>query len=444
MKVAVVGVGYVGLSTAVCLATKFRTVAVDINEGRILQLRAGNAPIFEQGLAPLLRKGLASKRLSFSTSLEGQVADVYFIAVGTPSEADGSIDLSQVKAAAASVGVSVRSSRSRPLVFAKSTAVPGSARTVVKPAIEEASGKVCGVGFGLCANPEFLKEGSAIADTLKPDRVVLGPFDSLSKRQAVSFYGRFYRKGSARLLVTSPEGAELVKYGSNALLATKVSFINMVASLCERFPGTDVGEVARGIGMDRRLGPQFLQAGPGFGGSCFPKDLRAFSKSIESEGLDNSLVRDVLEINERQPKHVAQLGAAAAGPLTGKEASVLGLAFKAGTDDVRESRSFPLIDELLSMGATVRVFDPVAIPAARKVLGTRVVYSSSAADCIKGADIAFVMTDWPEFRTISAAHYRKLMRSPILVDARRVYDPSKYAKGIQFLAVGLGGGVRSA
>ncbi len=439
MKVGVVGVGYVGLSTAVCMATKHRTVAVDLNEARVASLNAGKVPIHEKGLQSLLDKGLAAKRILFSPSTEGiEDADVVFIAVGTPSSSDGSIDLSQVRGACAAIGGVIKRGKADPLVLMKSTAVPGTARGVVKPLLEQTSGRQCGTGFGLCSNPEFLREGTAIKDTLDPDRIVLGPLDGLSLRLAGKFFKGFYGKRSPPFLVTTPEGAELVKYGSNALLATKVSFINLIAGLCERFPRTDVDDVARGMGMDHRIGPHFLQAGPGFGGSCFPKDVRAFARSIRDAGLDPSVLERVLALNEAQPHHVVQVAEKASNSLRGKEVAVLGLAFKADTDDIRESRSIPLIQRLLEVGGNVRVYDPVAMPAAKAALASRVVYCSSARECIKGADVAIVMTAWRQFKSLKPGDYLELMRSPVLVDARRIYDPRTYAKKLKYVAVGLG------
>lgn len=439
MRVGVVGVGYVGLSTAVCLATKYPTVAIDIDEERISDLSAGIVPIHERGLKGLLARGRSSKRLSFSSDPKAIIgADVVCIAVGTPSAANGSIDLSQVRGAAATIGAAIKDTGKRPLVLVKSTVVPGTARTVVKQLLEQNSAKRCGEGFGLCSNPEFLREGVAIDDTLSPQRVVLGPFDALSLRLGRSFYRGFYGRKAPGLLVTSPEGAELVKYGSNTMLATRLSFINLMARLSEQFPGTDVADVARGMGMDHRIGPHFLQAGPGFGGSCLPKDVRAFTKWISDRGVDSSILNDVLAMNDAQPGHVVELLEGAASRLAGKEVAVLGLAFKADTDDIRESRSIPLIRRLLELGASVRVYDPIAMRAAKAALDPRVAYSSSARDCIRGADVAIVMTAWRQFKSLKPADYLSLMRSPVLLDARRIYDPGEYGQKLKYIAVGLG------
>jgi UDPglucose 6-dehydrogenase len=377
--------------------------------------------------------------LSFSSKFEEIAdADSIFIAVGTPSGPDGSIDLSQVRSSSTAVGEAIKRSGSKPLILMKSTVVPGTATSVVKPLLERSSAKTCGVDFGLCANPEFLREGTAIRDTLNPDRIVLGPMDPFSLRLSRSFYRKLYGKALPPIIVTSPEGAELVKYGSNAMLASRVSFINLVARLCERFPGTDVEDVARGLGMDHRIGSHFLQAGPGFGGSCFPKDIRAFSKSMRDSGQDPSILESILEINATQPDHVVELAERAVKSLRGKEIAVLGLAFKADTDDIRESRSIPLIQLLLARGGRVRAYDPVALPAAKTLLGPQIVYASSSRDCIEGADVAIVMTAWRQFKALKPSDYLMLMRSPVVVDARRIYDPIVYGSKVRFVAVGLG------
>lgn len=438
MKVGVVGVGYVGLSTAACLATKFKTVAVDINESRIAELSNGKVPLHERGVEGLVRKGLASRRLTFSSdSYDLGGVEAIFIAVGTPGKEDGSVDLQQVRGACADIGASIRKSQNRPLVLVKSTVVPGTARTVAKPVLEERSGKRCGDGFLLCSNPEFLREGSAIEDTKRPSRIVVGAFDDLALRSARSLYRKFYGRNVPPVVATTPEGAELIKYGSNSFLATKVSFINLLARVCERFPGTDVADVARGMGLDPRIGKLFLQAGPGFGGSCFPKDVRAFSRFLSQAGEDPALLESVLGLNDSQPSHIpALLGNG--GSVSGKEIAVLGLAFKADTDDVRESRSIPLVKALLEKGAKVRVYDPAAIPKSRGELGASVTYCASAKECITGADLAITMTAWREFKALKPADYSRLMRSPVLIDARRIYDPKRYSKQVAYHAVGLG------
>lgn len=437
MKVAVLGVGYVGLSTAVCMATKFPTIAIDISKSRVSQLRTGRVPIHERGMKGLLAKGLSSKRLRFSTnSNDIASARTVFLAVGTPSSHDGSIDLSQIKSACQDIGESFSRSRAKPTLMIRSTVVPGTARGLVLPLLEESSGKKCGEGFGICSNPEFLREGQAIQDTMTPSRLVLGPLDEISRHDSLATYRKFYGLGMPPVVMTTPEGAELTKYGSNSFLAARVSLINLIARAAEMFPGTDISEVARGIGLDPRIGHLFLEAGPGFGGSCFPKDVRAFAKSLERLKIDSSLLESILTINEVQPNHVVDLAEKRAGTLAGKLIAVLGLAFKAETGDVRESRSLPVIRHLLEKKAEVRVYDPVAMPNARQELNSSVTYSASARECITGADLAIVMTAWRQFKSLRPSDYANLMRTPNLIDARRVYDPEKYSRALNYSAVG--------
>ena len=429
-----------GLATAVCFAMKYRVIGLDIDGGRVSALSAGKTTIHEKGLERLLRQGLSRGLLSFSSSLEElEDADFVFIAVGTPGVGDGSIDLSQVKSASMSIGDALRTNTQRPVIVLKSTVIPGTMSDLVKPILETQSGKTVGIGFGLCSNPEFLREGSAIGDTLKPDRIIIGSFDKLSSRRMNALYRGFYGK-AARIIEVTPEEAELIKYASNSFLATKVSFINFIARMTEQIPGTDVKRVAEGMGLDPRIGRLFLEAGPGYGGSCFPKDVKALTRYSEKRGLDTPLLESVTGVNDTQPGHALSLAEARIGPLKEKVVAVLGLAFKAGTDDIRDSRAILLIKGLLEDGVEVRVYDPVAIDAARRELGENVEYADSAGECIAGADLAITMTAWDEFKRLKPRDFARLMRTPVLLDARRIYDPKKYSHGLTFLAVGRGPG----
>jgi len=286
LKVGVVGLGYAGLCTAACFARKFEVVGVDIDKARVAKLDHGQELIHERGLSALLRRGIVTGNLAFANdygSLRG--VDIIFMAVGTPSKPDGSIDLSQVTNASSQIGRQLALSEKNSLVVVKSTVTPGTATSVVKPLLERESGKSCGTGFGLCSNPEFLREGEAVEDTMRPDRVVIGPMEEGSGRKMRSFYRKFYGPKSPPIIETTPENAELIKYASNTFLATKISFINFIARICETVPGAEVGDVAVGMGLDPRIGPRYLQAGPGFGGACFPKDSRALSAFVAHRGL---------------------------------------------------------------------------------------------------------------------------------------------------------------
>ncbi len=437
MKVGVVGLGYVGLSTAVTMATKFETIGVDVDKARVDQLSEGKVPIHEKGLKGLLTKGLRSRRLRFTTRVMDLVgSDAVFVTVGTPSLPDGSIDLSQIRRAATDVASVVRASGGKPLLVLRSTVIPGTLTNAFAPLIEEASGKKRGSGFLVCSNPEFLREGSAISDSLRPTRIVIGG-DTGSLAAAKSIYRRFYGVRTPEIVETTPEGAELIKYGSNSYLATKLSLINLIANLSETFPGTDVNDVALGMGLDPRIGRQFLQAGPGFGGSCFSKDLMAFSAYLRSMALDPTILEGVLRVNDFQPSHVLAMAEAAAGSLGGKKVAVLGLAFKAETSDTRDSRSIPLIRGLLDRGAGVQAYDPAAVLP--ESLRGAVTQSKTARECISGADLAITMTAWKEFQNLKPREFARLMKTPVLIDARRIYDPEAYSKGLRYLAIGLGG-----
>ena len=437
-RVAIVGLGYVGLSTAACLASKFHVTGVDLDQKKVKLIREGVVPFREEKLSPLLKKNVSNGMLSCTNSFDAiSDADFIFIAVGTPSAKSGEIDLTQVRSAAQSIGEAFATSPKRPVVIIKSTVIPGTSKTLV-PIFEKYSGKACGEGFGVCSNPEFLREGQAVQDTLKPSRIVIGPVDEFSRQQILSFYRRFYGKQMPPVVDTSPETAEMIKYASNAFLATKISFINLVARLCEKIPGSDVNDVAKGMGLDPRIGPLFLQAGPGFGGSCFPKDVQALVRYAKTEGIDASLLESTLAINETQPGKVATQAEKMLGGLEGKNIAVLGLAFNPNTDDIRESRAIPLIRKLVDAGATVGAYDPMAMEGARKELGSIITYSSDVRECVKGSDLVIIMTAWDEFRKLDSDDLARLMgRRPRILDARRIYPPEKFVNA-DFSATGLG------
>jgi UDPglucose 6-dehydrogenase len=438
LKLGVVGLGYAGLCTAACFARKFEVIGVDVDRGRVSQLNRGEVPIHEEGLPALLKSGIAGEALSFTTDFSSLIgADIIFVAVGTPSKSDGGIDLTQVTTASAVIGRQMARSKKTALIVIKSTVVPGTATTVVKPLLEKESGKSCGDGFGLCSNPEFLREGAAIEDTLRPDRVIIGPVDERSGRAIKSFYRRFYGPKPPQIVETTPENAELIKYASNTFLATKISFINFIARICETLPGANVGDVAFGMGLDPRIGRQYLQAGPGFGGACFPKDSRALSAFTLQRGLDNSLLRSVLEINDTQPDWILSSVGRALGGIRGKDIAILGVAFKEESDDVRESRAIVLAKRILSKGAKVRMTDPKALEGARRELGGSAKYYDDPRDCIRGADAAIVMTAWEKFKQLKPRDFERLMRTPVLFDARRLYDADEYRVGaLRFMAIG--------
>jgi len=320
----------------------------------------------------------------------------------------------------------------------KSTVIPGTTENIVKPILEESSGKRCGTDFGLCMNPEFLREGSALHDTFNPDRIVIGEYDKKSGDILEALYREFYAEKMPPIIRTTPVNAELIKYANNAFLATKISFINTIANICDRIPGADVTVVAKGIGLDKRIGPLFLNAGLGYGGSCLPKDLRALIQYSKNLGYEPKLLEAVESVNNSQPQRAIELCKKLLGELRGKRVAILGLAFKPNTDDIREAPSITIIRQLLKEGARVVAYDPVAIPNAKAIFKDDIEYASSAIECLKNADCCILVTEWEEFKKLKPEDFIQNMRTPILLDGRRLFDPEEFSRKIRFMAIGLG------
>jgi UDPglucose 6-dehydrogenase len=437
MRLSFFGLGYVGTVHVAGFASKgFPVMGFDIDEKKLRAIASGRSPFFEPGLEDLIRQGVKAKRLKMASTPEEAVlnSDITFITVGTPTTDDGSIDLKYVIDAAKMIGKTLAKKDGRHTVVVKSTVVPGTTEDVVRKTLEGTSGKVAFKDFGLATNPEFLREGSAIEDFMKPDRIVIGVNDEESKRILEEVYSRF----DCPKIITGLATAELIKYTSNAFLAMKVSFINMIANLCQKIPGADVETVARGIGLDKRIGPQFLRAGAGWGGSCWPKDLKALMHYGEDRKVELPLIESTLRVNECQPYKMVDLAEALMGDLRGKRVAVLGLAFKPDTDDARDAVSIKIVRRLLEKGAGVVVYDPVTMNNFRRIFDDESVeYSKSPLDCIKGADCAMLVTEWDIFSKIRPEDYLKLMKYPALVDGRRICDPKDYSKRLKFKAIGL-------
>lgn len=439
-KICVVGTGYVGLVTGACLAELGNTVVcLDVVEAKIARLRAGEMPIYEPGLEPLVRRNVSKERLSFTTSYPDAVrdADFCFIAVNTPPIAGGdAADMTYVKDAAARIARHLTRST---VIVNKSTMPVGSGDVVYNVALENLCDSSLSVA--VVSNPEFLREGSAVQDFLQPDRVVLGSYD----RAAARTVGELYMPLRAPIVITDLYTAEMIKYASNAFLATKISFINEIARICDEL-GADVKEVAAGMGYDKRIGRAFLDAGLGYGGSCFPKDVKALAYMAGEAGLHPQLLDAVMKINDDQRHVVIQklentLGGA--GSLTGKTVAVLGLAFKDNTDDMREAPSIDIINWLVESGATVRAFDPEATETARGILPERgVTYCADEFDAASGADAVAVVTEWRRFREMDLERLRSVMRDPEnapLIDGRNLYDPEEMARlGYRYQGIGRG------
>ena len=432
MNICVVGSGYVGLVTGACLADfGMQVTCVDKDEEKIASLKRCEIPIYEPGLGGMVRKNMNAGRLLFSTELPPAIQDAkaVFIAVGTPSREDGSADLSFVRDVARSIGENLNGYK---VVVTKST-VPIGTGQMVKEIIQEGRGREH--EFSVVSNPEFLREGSAIEDFMQPDRVVIGSTDERAEQTMLQIYSPL-RVADVPFVLTTVESAELIKYASNAFLATKISFINEVANLCERV-GADVEVVARGMGLDNRIGPKFLHPGPGFGGSCFPKDSRAIVQIAHDHDTRFKIMESVLEVNEStKSRMVDKVRAALGGNVSGQTVAVLGLSFKPETDDIRESPALDIVDALRTGGAKVRAFDPAAMDACRE-LWDDVQFCEDAYDAADGADALLIVTEWNQFRALGLNRLRQLLTRPLIVDLRNIYDPQRLAEaGFTYLSVG--------
>jgi UDPglucose 6-dehydrogenase len=442
-KISVIGVGYVGLCTAVGFASKgFSVTASDAIAEKAEKISHGIAPFHEPGLDELLNKSIQEGTLKALPNQTKQAifdSDLTFIAVGTPSLQDGSIDLKYIEAASREIGEALKQKNAYHVVIVKSTVVPGTTQGIVKSTLEAVSGKRVGVDFGLCMNPEFLRQGNVFEDLFHPDRIVIGSQDQKAGNQVAALYEAFYGKDLPTIIRTSLATAELIKYASNSFLATKISFINTMANLCEKIPGADVKVVAAAMGMDKRIGGLFLNAGLGYGGSCFPKDIKALIAAAKTLGYPLELLEEVENVNHTQPLKAVTLCKELLGePLEGKTVALLGLAFKADTDDMREARVIPIVEQLLKEGAVVKAYDPVAMDVAQGIFGDKITYAKSTMDCLWGADCAVLVTEWEEFKKLTPEDFISYMKTPILVDGRRIYNAKLFGEKMRFRAIGLG------
>lgn len=433
MKISVIGTGYVGLVSGTCFAEfGWDVVCIDKSEERIGALLKGQIPIYEPGLDEMVRRNAEAGRLAFSMDYAPHIeeSDAVFIAVGTPSRrGDGHADLSYVFAAAKELASHLRKYT---VIVDKSTVPVGTAGKVAQVIREENPE----ADFDVASNPEFLREGSAIDDFLKPDRVVIGAESSRAREVMRTIYGPLADSGTP-VFMTNTETAELIKYASNAFLAAKISFINEISALCEK-TGADVLDVARGMGFDRRIGSRFLQAGPGYGGSCFPKDVSALIRIFRDNGLKSEILEAVTEVNNRQKLRMAEkIKEALGGNLRGKRIGILGLTFKPETDDMRESPSLVIIPELLKDGAEITACDPEGMKEAEKILGSSIKYSTDPYETADGADALVLLTEWEQFCSLDIARIRQLMRGNVFADLRNVYCRKTLEKGgFTYLAVG--------
>lgn len=435
MKILILGSGYVGLVTGVCFAEKGHEVfCVDIDKKKVGLISKGASPMFEPGLEELLKRNVEKGRLRAFLAedfyAKNIVTDASFICVPTPSKRNGSIDLRFVENVSRDLGLYIKSLKKYHVVTVKSTVIPGTTENVVLPLLEKYSGKKVGKDFGLCMNPEFLKEGSAVEDFLHSHKIVLGSYDEKSREVLEKVYEPWDKK--IPRIKTNLKTAEMIKYAQNAFLATKISFINEIANIAHRC-GVDAKEVAHAMGLDPRISPKFLKFGVGFGGSCFPKDVKALISFSKQVGYEPKILESVIEVNEKQPLEALKM----INDLEGKTVSILGLSFKPGTDDIREAPSLKLIEELKKHNVKIKAYDPKAMGNVKKVFPD-IEYADSPLDTLKGSDVCFLLTEWDEFKKLKPKDFT-VMNNPMIIDGRRFLNAEELEKsGIKYKSIGYG------
>ncbi len=444
-RVAILGTGYVGLVAAAVFAERgFKVLTSSQSKDKVDAINLGRAPFFENGLDPVVAKTVKSGHLRAVQGREEAVlnSDIFFIAVGTPSLMSGEADLRLIKETAIAIGESLRKKKTYSLVVARSTIVPGTTRNLIIPLLEKHSRKKAGRDFGVCMSPEFLRQGAALQDTRRPDSVIIGQFDKKSGDFLENFCAQVYPGGKVPFLRMNLESAEMVKYGRNTFLAMNISYINEMARIAEHIPGVDICEVVRGVGADWRINPVFLNAGCGYGGSCFPKDVKAIISFARLRGVEPELLEMVEAVNEQQAAHTVALARdELGGSLKGKRIALLGLAFKPGTDDMREAPAIKIANHLYAAEATIVAYDPVAMPNAQKnfIRDTiKISYAKNAVECLKGADCCIITTEWDEFKKLTAATFIKQMRRAVVIDGRRMLSEKDRAKLVSYRGIGLG------
>ncbi len=440
MKIAVIGTGYVGLVTGTCFANKGHDViCVDVIEEKIQKINEGTVPIFEEGLDEMLKDVVSKKKLKATLNMKEAItnSELIYICVGTPSKEDGAFDYVYLKDAAQKIGEVIKELDEYKVIVVKSTCSPGTTMNLVKPILEETSQKTAGKDFGLGMNPEFLREGVAIKDFLNPDRIVVGGIDEKSQEIITKSYEGF----ESPFLNVDPTTAEMIKIASNSFLAMKISFINEIANIAEKI-GSDIQDIAKGIGMDDRISIRFLRAGLGYGGSCFPKDIQALHRQSVEMGVPSDLLKATMKVNEAQPLRAAEILIEEMDDrsLENRKIGVLGLAFKPDTDDVREAVSITLIEYLLERGAKVFATDPIAIKNFREILNhENLTLTSKVEDVLTDSDACILVTEWKEYLNLSPSTFKELMKIPLVIDGRRSLDAEKFRnEEITFKSIGLG------
>jgi len=433
MNIAIVGLGFVGLSISSVLASKnYNVVGIDIDNQKCSDIRNGVLPLFEPDLENTLRIGL-KKKLTISNNFSLiKNCDMIFVAVGTPQKSNGAIELSMIKKATTTIGQIIRKSKKNPIIFIKSTVIPGTTQNVILPILEKKSGKKADRGFGLISNPEFLQESNAIRDAKYPHAIVLGGKQSKYMKKAKMFFSKMHP--NVPIVITNFQTAEMIKYANNSFLATKISFINQLSNICQNIPGTNIDDISKIIGLDPRIGKLFLNAGPGYGGSCLPKDINALINFANKIGVNPMLLNAVKNTNREQMSTIISLMKKILGGIASKRITILGTAFKPNTDDIRDSKSIELIKKLLKNKSKITIHDPKAIENTRKIFGGKILYATSIADALNKSQCVIIMTHWKQYDTLNNNSI-KHMNEKNIIDCRRVLvkkelDAKYYAIGI--------------
>ena len=434
MKIAVIGLGFVGLTLSSVLASRgITTIGIDSDRKKCSKIAKGIPTFFEPNLEKTLKKALKKKLIITNKLYSINNCDFIFITVGTPEKKNGEIDLSFIKAVVSSVGKLISKNKKKPIILIKSTVIPGTMKNVVLPILERNSKKKAGKDFGLISNPEFLQESRAIQDTIKPHVVVLGGYRTKFMKKTEKFFSRF--NPNVPIIITNHQTTEMIKYAHNSFLSTKISFINQIANICQVIPDTNVDDVANAIGLDPRIGNLFLNAGPGYGGSCLPKDIKAIINLSSKLGVNPTLLTAVEKINKQQISHIVTLVKQNIGKINGKKLTILGVAFKPGTDDIRNSVSIDLVKRLLKLGAKITIHDPKALENARKIFHDNTKYVKSVPSALKDCQCAIIMTQWKDYEKINNKTIKQMAKK-FIIDTRRIlYNKNLDAK---YYAIGLG------
>ena len=434
MKIGIIGLGFVGLSFGSVLASKGKNVVgIDVDTEKCKKIRNGVSPFFEPDLERILKIGLKKKLIITDDFSLIKDCDMIFVAVGTPQKSNGAIELSMIKKAITSIGIILAKTKKNPIVLIKSTVIPGTIQNVILPILEKRSGKKAGKEFGLISNPEFLQESSAIRDTKFPHVIVLGGYQTKFMKKTKSFFSKLHPNVS--IVITNHQTAEMIKYANNSFLATKISFINQLSNICQNTPGANIDDIAKTIGMDPRIGALFLNAGPGYGGSCLPKDMKALINFADTIGINPTLLNAVEKTNQKQIQNIVSLIEKTLGTLASKQITVLGTAFKPNTDDIRDSIAIELIKKLLKKKSRITIYDPKAMKNTKDVFGEKIIYARSATEALNKSQCAILMTNWKQFGKLNNSSI-KHMKKKFVIDCRRILVEKKLHA--EYHAIGIG------